>query len=119
MMINILFIFGQLLRNILERWWANRQNSFSTPPPLTYIDDTIWPETNNNWHEDPNVFVWHASPTNEWEAASLSPGWGDFTPYCSCSDTATTTTGRIPSNKETQTVVHLSYSFLNLLFVVF
>jgi hypothetical protein len=81
MMIYILFILGQFLRNNLVRWWTNQQNSSLTPPSsLVYIDDTIWPETNDNWHEDPNVYVWHASPTNEWEAANLPPGWGDFTP---------------------------------------
>jgi hypothetical protein len=80
-MIYILFILGRFLRNHLVWWWANRQNPFLTPPsPLVYIDDTIWPETNDNWHKDPNVYIWHASPTNEWEAASLPPGWGDFTP---------------------------------------
>jgi len=35
---------------------------------------------NDNWHEDPEVYVWHAAPTNEWKAAALPPGWGDFTP---------------------------------------
>jgi len=35
---------------------------------------------NDNWHEDPEVYVWHAAPVNEWEAAALLPGWGDFTP---------------------------------------
>jgi hypothetical protein len=83
-MIYILFYLGQFLTNHLVQWWTNRQNALLTPPsppPLVYVDDTIWPETpNNNWHEDPEVYVWHAAPANEWEAAALPPGWGDFTP---------------------------------------
>jgi hypothetical protein len=36
--------------------------------------------TNDNWHEDPKIYIWHAAPMNEWEAAALLLGWGDFTP---------------------------------------
>jgi hypothetical protein len=80
-MIYILFFLGQFLTNNLIQWWANRRNLPPIPPSsLVYVDNTIWPETtNDNWHEDPKIYVWHAAPTNEWEAAALPPGWGDFT----------------------------------------
>jgi len=83
-MIDILFILflGRFLRQNLERWWNDRQNS---PPalssPLVYTDDTVWSETSDNWHEDTTEYVWHAAPTNEWEAsATLPDGWLDFVP---------------------------------------
>jgi hypothetical protein len=81
MMIYILFILGRFFRNNLVRWWTNWQNSLPIPSSLlVYVDDTIWSEMSNNWYEDPYVYVWHAASTNEWEAATLPPGWGDFTP---------------------------------------
>ena len=83
-MIYILFYLGRFLTNHLVRWWTNRQNTLvtpSSPPLLVYVDDTIWPETtNDNWYEDPEVYVWHAAPANKWEAAALPSDWGDFTP---------------------------------------
>lgn len=76
-MIDILLILflGRFLGHRLLQWWIEQQDS----PPES-LHDTIWPETNDNWHENPDVFVWHASPTNEWEATSLPHGWGSFTP---------------------------------------
>jgi hypothetical protein len=76
---NIPFIFGQFLREVFERWLPKTSPIL---PTLVYDDGyTGWPtETNDNWHENSDDYIWHASPTNEWEAASLPPGWGDFTP---------------------------------------
>jgi hypothetical protein len=76
-MIDILLIIflGRFLGHRLLQWWIEQQN-----PSLKPTSETTWPETNDNWHEDPNIYMWHASPTNEWEAASLPHGWGTFTP---------------------------------------
>jgi len=78
-MIDVLFILflGQLLRHHLERYWADQQSPpLALPSPLVYVDNTVWSETSDNWHEDPTDYIWHEAPTNEWEAsATLPPGW--------------------------------------------
>jgi hypothetical protein len=77
---NVLFIFGQFLLDAFTRWLSP---SSSTQPTFANKDDccTGWPtETNDNWHETPTDYIWYSSPMNEWEAASLPPGWIDFIP---------------------------------------
>jgi hypothetical protein len=86
-MIDILLVLflGRSLGHNLLQWWIKQQNSPSNPQ-LVYIDDSIWPETNDNWHENsiegmewqsPNI--WDNSTlttaTNGWEAATLPPTW--------------------------------------------
>ena len=75
-MINILLtlFLGQFLGHSLVQWWIYRQNSLSTSfSPLVYVDDNIWPEMNDNWHKDPNDYIWPAAPTNKWEVNATLP----------------------------------------------
>ena len=67
---------GQFVRQTLERWRPITKPRFPFSEPTRA---NTWSETNDNWHEDPNVYVWHEAPTNGWEAAALPPGWLDFT----------------------------------------
>jgi hypothetical protein len=75
----ILFL-GRFLGHSLVQWWIRRQNSLSPSPPLLYIDDSIWPETNDNWHDLPTDDMhWEPAPLNEWEAVGLpEPWWDEF-----------------------------------------
>ena len=68
---------GQFVRQRLERWWPIPEPRLPLPQP---IPTNTWSETSDNWHKDPNVYIWHKAHTNEWEAdAVLPPGWLDFT----------------------------------------
>ena len=80
-MTTLFTLLGQFVRKRLERWWTVQRN---LPPalllPLVLDNEPTWSETSDNWHENPEFYIWHEAPTNEWEAAMLPDGWLDFTP---------------------------------------
>ena len=60
------------------------QSTKLIPSLLVYMNNTVWSETSDNWHEDSTDYIWHAAPLNDWDANVtlpdrwVPPEWPDF-----------------------------------------